>query len=435
MSNEIIRVNNIDQLCRITAGWSKLNLGGLIEIIAFDEGAILSAPTYRYAFDENRKMQLDGKITLRQGAEFYYFKFTPDTGGFTEEEVDTENGVHYDQSLSAFFPKDHPEYTYVKHTMRNRRYAFLYRDSNGLVKLLRNHRTQSNLNTQTQQSQKNGHNFRTRQLSLAPAMLLIDPVSKDSVLTNIDLAFEDTTPIYKVQRQIYAGGFTKGTTIQLNHPAIWTKSVQVWLNGTLTLKQGRDYNNSLDQITLCFDEAGESSIDVIYPTLNLGTAISAFNKHTATKTASYVSGEQFTLPSSPISSDHLKIIHNDTILLRHGIDYTLAGADVTILFDSDPTPTDTDTFTCFYTTGGGANLTLKGYDTFVIRTTLDIAVNTTYTLRHTPIANSVEVYLNDAVLLLEGTDYQVTNDEIEFLIQIDADANEDINEVRVFHAY
>lgn len=436
MSANITELQGIAGLCQIEAGWSNMNLGGLIELYAFDERSIVSMPQYRYSFGEEKRYALQGTIMLKSNATFYRFQFTHDTAGFEERQIESDQGNHYEQSLIAFFPKDHPEIIWLKHRMRNRRYAFLYRDSNGIVKVLRNQRVKFDLNTQIQQSQKNGHNFQTRQLSVTPAPVLLDPITGDEVLNNIVSAFEETFLTYFSQFQNYPAGVRVNNVIQLAKPAFTGRSYQVYANKSMLLMPGRHYSHTDTTIIFRAKIEGATEIDVRYVTEDVSDPISNFNKQIVTFDAPYAAGASFQLSSAPISPDNLKIVFNDSLLLRHGENFNLLGDTVFLLFDGFPSLSDTDTFHCMWTSTGGANLTIQGYSSFVARSTFDIVVGKTYKLRQTAISNSVEVYLNDAILLVEGVDYQVNNnEEIEILQQIDKPNNGGFNDLLFFHAY
>lgn len=435
MSARITEIKGIERLCQIAAGWSKMNLGGLIELYAFDERSIVKMPDYRFSFDAGKRYVLEGTIMLRKDAVFYRFQFTNDTARFTETQQENDQGVYYEQSLNAIFPKDRADLIWLKHTMRNNRYTLLYRDSNGIVKVLRNQRVKFDLDTGTTQSDKNRYGFQSRRLSKFPAPVLADPITDEEVIDDISTAFEETTISFARQVQQYPAGIVDGVSIQMNQPAFTTRGYQVILNQAVYLKRSRDFVTSTEKITFKTNVEGASRIDIIYPVEDVADAIAGFGKYIETYTAAYAAGTSFQLPNEPISDEHLKIIYNDTLLLEQGTDYNRVGDTIFLLFDGSPTATDTDTFHCMFSHASGSSIDIQGWDNFTIRTTRDIEPNTAYKLKKLPINGSIEVYLNDAILLREGTDYTTSGGFLDIIQKIEKAENGNFNEVRVYHAY
>lgn len=137
MSAQIVRLQSIDKkLGLLDEGLNRLNVGGLLELYCIIPSDISSFPTYNFSFDSTKEAKASGDIDLLADSEVYVFRFTPATGGFTEKMSEDIDGVYYEQLLSISIPKDHPALTWIKQTMRRRRFLFIYRDSNGLIKLL-----------------------------------------------------------------------------------------------------------------------------------------------------------------------------------------------------------------------------------------------------------------------------------------------------------
>lgn len=187
MSFEASILRNIEgKLCAIDAGINKLNMGGVIELVAFEHNSVESMPDYNIDFNLDQKAIFSGNINLFEAAAAYYFRFSPETADFKETMRDDDNGISYEQLIMLAIPKNRPEIAWIKHKMRNPRYIFAYRDANGLTQLVGRPglglKCKMDLNTQKTFAGFNGHNFTARRASLQPAVFW--DVAADQPLTN-----------------------------------------------------------------------------------------------------------------------------------------------------------------------------------------------------------------------------------------------------------
>lgn len=411
------------KLCLINKGVDQFNHGSVLETYVFLEKDIISFPSYNFAFDNAGLAQLAGMISLRAGAQVYAFRFTPDTGSFTEPMGEDDDGITYDQLLTISIPKDRPEITWLKHRMRLGRYAILYRDANGLTKSLRNLRVKMDLNIGKVRSDYNGHVMYARRLSSTPALHFT--LSPSTPITSL---FEATVLAFDIYQETLIEGWQTGKNITLPNIPFSAESVMVFYNSALKLRSGEHYVVNDNIITLKFSDIPEdgaaADIQVFYAINQAGTSIASFAQHAATKTVSYLSGETITLPSSPISDQYCLAVYNDSLVLRLGTDYTLAGDTVTLLFSGSPTPTDTDVFSFFYAVGGAA-LTINNWKQYLYTSLSAESSGFSFSLPHTPIADSLNIWFDSNFRLRPGTHYNLVNNEVTILFDVDANTSFD----------
>jgi hypothetical protein len=407
------------KLCMLTGGFHPFNHGGMNEAIFIPEEYILTTPTYNFAFDAAKSAALSGSIVLKVGATGYHFRFTPDTGGFTESMQEDDNDIYFDQLFTISIPKDRPELTWLKYIMARQRYALLYRDANGTTKLLRNLRIKQDLNTSKRAEEYNGHIMYCRRSSVTPALHWQLAVSS---------ALESIYTVSSIQMDVYftslTEGWQAGKKILLPETPLSLEAIYAVYNNSVILRPGTDFTIDGATVTLSFgDEAFTGSpgeIQFYYGCNKLGDGISAFSQETFTKTATYTSGETITLATAPASIDHINIRYNQTTTLRAGIDFTLSGNTVTLQFGSSPTPTDTDIFQVCYADTDAAGLSINGFKHFGHYSAGGLSTNDTITLPHTPIAGSLFVRYKDTFQLLPGTDYNTLNETVTILFDTDA---------------
>lgn len=410
-------------LCAISDGYSRHNIGGMLEAIFIPESYILSSPGYRFDFDADKEAQVSGSIVLRAGATGYRFRFTRETGSFAEPMQETDDGIFFDQLFTISIPKDRPEVTWLKHRMARPRYALIYRDANGITKALRNLRVKMDLNTGRLPQEYNGHVLYARKASDTPALHwdLSPSAALETLFTvsNITLAAYHTS---------LAGGWQAGRKIQLPYTPVSADAVVAMYNNAIHLRLGTDYTVAGDMVTLNFsdvaDAGGPGELTFLFAANRIAADIAAFVQHYAEKTSSYTSGETITLPSAPADAGHLFITMNNTLALRNGTDYSLAGDTVTLLFAGSPTGGDPDTFQCFYATSGTA-LPIGGWKNYRHNMPTGAPSSTTFSLPHAPISNSLLAWYDNNLLLREGLHYNLTGDEIEILFDTAAKSSID----------
>jgi hypothetical protein len=411
-------INVEGRLCSIDAGSDEMNRGGLIELFVICQDMILSVPSYSFSFDINQRSELDGMMRLRQNAEAYRFRFTPETGVFTEVQQEDDSGIYYDQTLTIQVPKDRPEITWLKYQMRNKRYAFIYRDQNGIAKYLPSLRVKMDLDTKSAPSEYNGHTLNARRASKKPALHW--KLTPGQTLEDIFLA-----SILQFRHEVisFPSGIQENGVAQISFLPFSDEAIVLILNNSIKLEPGTHYVISENRIFFKFSDEGTtespSTIQAFYAYEDQGTAIGSYVTHIETKSVAYTSGETFSLPSAPIDIQHLYITYNDTLLLQPGVHFTLSGSTVTLLFDSEPSLTDTDTFNCTYLSDSGS-LSLGGFRNYVLKTKLEIPIGETFTLPHTPISGSLMAWYDNTIRLREGVHYNITNDEVEILFNIPA---------------
>lgn len=418
MAYDFCTLANVEgKLCLINAGADQFNHGSVLETYVFLESDVVSFPTYNFSFDENGLAQLSGMIALRAGAEVYAFRYTPDTGSFTEGMNEADEGISYDQLLTISIPKDRPEITWLKHRMRFGRYAIIYRDANGLTKSMRDVRVKMDLNTGKVRSDYNGHVMYARRLMDKPALHF--NLSPSLPITSL---FEATVIALDLYQETLIEGWQTGKNITLPNIPFSPESAIVLYNSALKLKFGDHYTINGKVITLNFSDIPEdgiaADIQVFYATNAPGTAIASFVQHTDTKTASYLSGETITLPSAPIDDQHLIAVWNDNLTLRLGTDYTLSGSTITLLFSGDPTPSDTDIFSFFYAVGGTA-ITINSWKQYIYTAPSALTSGFTFELPHTPIADSLNIWFDSNFRLRPGVHYNLSGNEVEILFDVD----------------
>lgn len=412
-------VNVESRLCAINAGIDKFNRGGLIELYVICDDAILEIPAYRFGFDANNSALLSGTLKIKSDAEAYLFRFTPETGGFTEDMQENDNGIYFDQLLSIMIPKDRPDITWLKYQMRHKRYSFLYRDKNGLTKFLPNQRVKFNLNTNKKPAEYNGHTMFARKAALKPALHW--NIAPEDPITDVFLV---TTITFGHHPETFPSGFAAGQTIELPFTPYSEEATLVKVNSGLKLRVGTHYVVSGNILTLLFGEIVEpnghpSVIDVFSAFEDQATELGSFVNHIETFSASYSSGQTITLPSAPIDQDHVYISFNDVLGLRPDTHFTLSGDTVTILFAGNPSPGDEDTFNIKYITNGGG-LAISGFKQYVYETKLAIPSGTHIFLPQTPISGSLLVFYDESTVLREGVHYNITGNDFETLFDIPA---------------
>lgn len=139
MALELLQFKAIDQnLATIDAGFDKLNRGGLSELYLILPSSISFLPSYNSYQDSVGRFEVSGHaaITLLANSEVFRLRFLPESGKYSEVQKEDDNGILYEQTLNLDLPKTREEVTWLKHKMRRRRYVGIYRDNNGLVRIL-----------------------------------------------------------------------------------------------------------------------------------------------------------------------------------------------------------------------------------------------------------------------------------------------------------
>jgi hypothetical protein len=413
MAFDFCKIQNVEgRLCLIDAGRDHFNHGGLLEIYVIPEGDIIAFPAYNFTFDETGAAILEGSILLRPGVSAYRFRFSPDSAGFSEPMEESDDGIFYDQLLTMMIPKDRPEITHLKHKMRFARYTFLYKDSNGIIKVLRKCRVKFDLESGKSLPDYNGHTLQARRKSIKPALHFADNLTFEDLLDLAELRFD-------YFQQLFVEGWQSGKIIELPQRPASDHSLIIYYNNALKLRQGDHYQVNGRQIILNFNEeipeGGDAAdVQIFYAYFGTGSAVAAFHQESATKTASYSSGELITLSTAPADDQHLIIRYNNYLTLRLGIDYTLSGNDITLLMGNDPTALDPDAFTIYYLSDG-APLSVSGWQNFTHAAPAGLASGSTFNLPHTPITDSLLVHMDTGATLRPGVDFNILNDEITIL--------------------
>lgn len=419
MAYDFAVMSNVEgRLCLINAGHDHFNYGSVIECYVIPEKDIVSFPTYRFPFDQYQRAILSGEILLRSGVQAYRFRFTPDTGSFSEPMQEDDNGIYYDQLFTIQIPKDRPEITYLKHVMRWGRYTIIYRDANALTKIMRNSRVKFDYQSGKNRSEYNGHTFFARRAALEPSFHF--DIATGSSVSDI---FAIANVVMDYYQEQLPEGWQTGKVITLPATPYSPESAVIIYNSSLKLRLGNHYNLQDNRITLQFSDDIDMSlaadIQVFFAKNDEGSDIAAWNQHVDIKTASYTSGMTITLPSPPINEDHLIIQKDDTLLLRYGSDFTLSGNVVTILFSGSPTPSDEDVFHFFYATSG-TPLTINGWKQYGYTAPTLLPINSTFELPHSPVANSLLIWMDGNLMLRPGTHYNIVDNEVEILFEVDA---------------
>lgn len=186
MSFEAHVLQNIDgKLCLINEGRDKFNLGGLSEIIFWEETETNVQPpfqfqdTYSVAQQNDiytKSFKLFPNIPISENVNTYYILCSPESADFKETITENDAGIIYEQVLTLNIPKDRPDLLWLKYKMRRGRYLFIYRDMNGLAKAigrpLEGLRVKFDLDTKKKPSGYNGHIMTARRSSRVPAPFL-----------------------------------------------------------------------------------------------------------------------------------------------------------------------------------------------------------------------------------------------------------------------
>lgn len=419
-------------LTNIEAGLDKFNLGGLIEVAIVPQVYVISMPTTTEA-----NGSFSGTVQLLPGSRLFNVGFLPETGGFTEKMLENDAGVYYDQALTIQIPKDRPEVTTFKNTVKRGRYLIIYRDQNGITKLLHNMRIKVDLDTGKAPSNLNGHTLTASRSTTMAASAYTLPQGSDSVVDAIEM----TQLSLYYQEFALPGGVSPGQELALLHPVLFNGAALVFLNQGLRLRPGIHYTIAGDRMTLDIrdnvDAAGPSLIQVWAPAGLVGGVMNRPYTHLETITDSFVSGHQFTLPQTPIDTDHLILTHNQSFALRPGQDYTLSGDTVILLFDGDPLPGDPDTIQAMIWSEVAENsaVTINGFAHFAY-TVSRIAQDDFFQLPNTPLPNTLYLRMDSGLLLLEGQDYNNGNfGIINWLIDVEPPNGTGLIDIDVWYAY
>jgi len=138
MALELLQFKAIYQnLATIDAGFDKLNRGGLSELYLILPSSISVLPSYNLYEDATGQFNINAThITLLANSEVFRLRFLPDSAKYSETQKEDDNGILYEQILKLDLPKTRAEVTWLKHKVRRRRYVAIYRDNNGLVRIL-----------------------------------------------------------------------------------------------------------------------------------------------------------------------------------------------------------------------------------------------------------------------------------------------------------
>jgi hypothetical protein len=161
-------------LAVVDAGFNQLAQGGLSEVYLILNNNITGFPSYNPQYDVTGKFQLSStNITLAANSKAYRIRFSPETGGFQETMKEDARGTWFEKILKFDLPKDRPEVAWLKWRMRDRRYLVIYRDNNGLVKVIgdasKGMQFNFSLDTKTAHGDFNGHTMTGRLSTLKPA--------------------------------------------------------------------------------------------------------------------------------------------------------------------------------------------------------------------------------------------------------------------------
>ncbi|MCH2046328.1 MAG: hypothetical protein MK212_19595, partial [Saprospiraceae bacterium] len=297
MAYDFCEISSVSQLCELSS--LSHNIAGINEAILFPEQYILSTPTYSFVFDENKSAQLDGAIVLKAGATGYRFRFTSDTGSFSEKMGENSDGVFYDQLFTIDIPKDRPELTWLKYRMSRSRYTVLYRDKNGQTKIARNLRVKFDLDSGKSSSDYNGHTLLARKASTVPALHW--NISSSSTLESL---FQESRISFDAYYTIFDDGWQAGQKVNLPFEPLDIESVYAVYNNSLILQPGSDFLLQGNTITILFDDQPQSinspsELSFFYACNKLNAGISSFHQQVIEKTASYLPGETLILDQAP----------------------------------------------------------------------------------------------------------------------------------------
>lgn len=415
---ECCKLINVEgRLCAIDAGIDRFNRGGLIELMVVCNDSILSIPSYSFSFDENYSAVLDGQIQLSVDAEVYRFRFTPETGGFAESYQETDDGSFFDQLISVSIPKDRSEITWLKYKMRNKRYAIIYKDQNGIVKLLENQRVKFDLDTKRKPAEYNGHVMTARRSSLIPSTHFT--LTPGQTLEDIFLVSTLQFGFYQVA---FPGGFAENQIIELPFTPVSDQATVVEWDQAVKMQLGTHYTVTQNKIRLKFS-SGEvvdpTTIHIYYVYQDQGDNVAGFNGYIHSLSAAYTSGQTIVLPVTPLTDESVYCTFNDVVTLEQGTQYTMTEATVTLLFGGSPSPSDQDVFSFFYPIGGSP-LTINGFKQYVFKTTSALSSGFIIELPHSPIASSLMAWFDESVRMREGFSYNVSGNEVEILFDVAA---------------
>jgi hypothetical protein len=415
MVYDFCEINSVESLlCAIDSGFNRMNLGGMNEAIFFPESYILSFPSYDFSFDAAKAANLNGSITLKAGANGYRFRFTVDTGSFTEPMDENDDGIFYDQLFTISIPKDRPEITWLKHRMSRGRYTLLYRDANGITKALRNLRVKFDLNTGKRAEEYNGHIMYARKAAELPARHWQLPPTD---------ALESIFQMANVQMDNHLvtlpEGWQAGKMIDLPFTPISLESIYATYNTSLILRPGTDFSLNGNTVTLNFNDdaitGSPGELLFFYAINKVGDGVSSFAQEVFSKTASYSSGETIVLSQSPADAEHLYIRMNRSLGLRPGTDFSLSGNVITLNFDGAPTPSDEDVFQVIYASLSSSPLDISGWKMYSHFSATGLASGSIIELPHSPIANSLLIRYENVLQLIPGIGYNLSGNEIEVL--------------------
>ncbi|MDJ1480264.1 hypothetical protein QNI16_07195 [Cytophagaceae bacterium YF14B1] len=132
------------------------NLGGLEQFFYADADEIDSiAPAVNGVITPD--------ILMKSGKVFYSFRPSQGTLGFKEQQKDTKGGAIFTSELKGYVPRDSPELQSALLDMYNRRLVVIYRDNNGLLKLVGDKNFwltfEADLDTGTNPTNRNGISF------------------------------------------------------------------------------------------------------------------------------------------------------------------------------------------------------------------------------------------------------------------------------------
>lgn len=420
MGYDFCEISSIDKLCSLSSPFP-FNIAGINEAILFPEQYILSTPSYNFVFDQNKAAQLSGSIVLKQGAEGYRFRFTTETGSFSEKMQENGDGVFYDQLFSINIPKDRPEITWLKYRMSRSRYTALIRDANGHTKIIRNLRVKFDMDSGKSNTDYNGHTMYARKAATIPALHwnLSSTLALESLFSESLISFDN----HYIK---FDNGWQPTQKIELPNTPISIEGIYAVYNNTMVLQPGTDFTLNGKTITLSFDDeplatnsAGEFTF--FYACNRIGQGISTFHQETIQKTTTYTSGETITLSNTPADIDHINIRLNQSVTLRPGVDFSLSGNTITLNFGDTPTVSSPDTFHILYIETGTDDV--GGWKYYSHNSTSGLVANNTVSLPHTPVANSLLVRYDGALQLIPGTDFNlINNNEVQLLFDTDANS-------------
>jgi hypothetical protein len=418
MAYDFCEIAPVPRLCAVDYGFNRHNVGGMNEAIFFPENYVISFPPYNVAFAKADTPQLVGSIILRAGAVGYRFRFTPETGEYTEPQTETDDGVYYDQTFTLSIPKDRPEISWLKHRMSQGRYAMIYRDANGATKALRNLRVKMDLATGKAGADYNGHVLYARRAAIQPSWhwQLAPTSALESLFVESNISLDN----YMVT---LPQGWQAGRQIVLPFTPISSDSLLVVYNNVLYLLPGEHYTLNGATVTLLDADAGTADAPgellFFYACNRLENGLTGWEQEYFEKSTSYSSGETITLSTAPASLDHVHIRYNDALALRPGIDFSLSGTTITLLKSSTPPSGDPDRFFITYATAGLEPIAISGWTNYRHVGPALVATDTIL-LPHAPIAGSLFLKLEESFLLVPGLHYNLTGNEVEILFDVPA---------------